>query len=366
MATSNDNIKDNGTHGSHHLIRWTTKALQLKKKELKWKLLMASQIQNRAKLDEIKREAIRNRKQMIKANSMAARLKARYLEASKAAESAESLYNNLKTELSNQEKFVAEEKMELAKLALDCRDIGNQLYGSEYKLENIKMTSTGKKIGPSLQETRLSSLYDLNNSILKNLAAYRLTSKYSEFGNVITDQSYTHNINPHEFICLTDFAFTCQDKSCPYQHEAKYIMTDIDKLADILSYKPSLTGFKPDHNSTQEKNFYQCRLKLKQYAANLISKNSDKSIETIAQNLVKYVRGNKTDSELIVSTRRLPKSNHIIYKSIDKPPTKLEPPSQGSDMICDDEQEVNIIIDTGLEQDRANIWNYRLGQRCNS
>jgi len=154
---------------------------------------------------------------------------------------------------------------------------------------------------------RLSSLYNLKNSLLRNLASYRLTSKFLESGLLVTDLNYTHNICPDHYICLPDLIGTCTDKNCLYQHKSNYIMTDIDKLADILSYKPSLTGFKPDSNLSQEENNYRCRIRLKQYSAKLIAKNSDKLVETIAQNLVKYVRANKSDDELLTLIRQLPK-----------------------------------------------------------
>lgn len=160
--------------------------------------------------------------------------------------------------------------------------------------------------------TRLSSLYDLRNSMLRNLASYRLTTGFSESGLRITDLTYTHNICPNDYICLPDLVGTCTDKNCRYQHKSNYFMTDIDKIADILSYKPSLTGFKVDPNLSDEENDYKCRIKLKQYAAKLLAKNSGKTVETIAQNLVKYVRSNKSNLELLTITRRLPKVSHLI------------------------------------------------------
>lgn len=413
------------------------KSLLLKKKELKWKLMQASQSKNRAQLEEIRVEANYNKRKMMKIMSLAHKLRTQYVKVARAAKVAESLSKKSELQLETQEKFVADEKMQLTKLEVDCRKIGNQLYGPEYKLainsdiaseenkqrltlrleaaravmrskliefekrasinspakkllaiaksqaqsrlinklgskstlilkspkkvplqisndseptspptnESIRSRANlMKKLSPFLRkklsiqtqskdpdtktETRsistnnkpkqpapskLSFLYDTKDSVLYNLASYRLTTRFAETGRLITDINYTHNICPNDYICLPDLMGTCTDKNCLYQHKSNYFMPDIDKLADILSYKPSLTGFKPDPNLSNEENNNICRLKLKQYAAKLLAKNSDKSVEAIAQNLVKYVRANKSDHELLELTRELPKVSHQAH-----------------------------------------------------
>lgn len=188
---------------------------------------------------------------------------------------------------------------------------------------SIRLKSTGQLDGSSRYTisltkkrkqplpNRLSSLYNSADSVLMNLASYRLTSRFTLTGKSVTDSSFAHNICPHDFICLPDLIGTCPDKSCLYQHRSNYLMTDIEKLADILSYKPSLTGFKSDASLSQEENAKNCRIKLKQYAAKLIAKNSDKTVETISQNLLRYVRGDKPDHELLVMRRKLPKVSQL-------------------------------------------------------
>lgn len=328
-------------------------ALMLKKKELKYKLMQASQMRNRAQLEEIRVEANYNKERMVKIQSLANKFREKFIKAAKAAKAAEILYKKLEQRLLKLEKFVADEQMQLTRLAIYCKGIGSQIYGSEYKLNsvvnlraarekerrllavkiraakaairgkmilNLKKKSETNNAQPCtklvkkhrLQPDRLSSIINLKDSFLRNLASYRLTSKFSETGIALTDLSYTHNINANDFICLPDLIGSCTDKSCPYQHKSNYLMSDIEKLADILSYKPSLTGFKPESDSSEETNNNNCRLKLKLYAAKLLSANSGKPVEVIAQNLVKYVRSNKPNHELLVTTRVLPKSVHLV------------------------------------------------------
>lgn len=277
------------------------RALALKRKELKWKLMSASQIQNQAKLEEVRIETDYNKQRMMKISNLAHRLRAKYIKACKAARNAELTYKQSEEKFLDREKSVAEEKMQLTKLAVDCRKLGMQLYGPEYKL------STSPSKWRKVCLTRLSSLYDLRNSLLKNLASYRLTSRFHETCAAMTDLRYAHNICPHIDICTADLNGTCNDKNCPDQHDSSYLMTDVERLADILSYRPSLIGFKVEPDLNKEENENNCRLKLKQYAARLLAKNSDKSIEVIAQNLVKYVRTNKSDLDLLVATRKIPK-----------------------------------------------------------
>lgn len=355
------------------------RALLLKRKELKWKLMQASQFQNRAQLEEMRVEANYNKRKMIKTSALADRLRARYIKVAEAAKIAQTLCKKIEDKLFKQEKFVADEKMQLTKLAMDCRKIGTELYGPDYrlalksrdnskekqrlallKLEAAKSALRCKMIelgnckkasinSPARQKysihllktidqkkssilnpisiakkrklplpTRLSSLYNSKNSILRNLASYRLTTRFVGTGIPITDLNYTHNICPNDYICLPDLIGTCTDKSCLYQHKSNYFMSDIEKLADILSYKPSLTGFKRDNELDQAENDNRCRLKLKQYAAKLLAKNSGKTVEMIAQNLVKYVRANKSDIELLTMSRKLPKINHLVRTSLDE------------------------------------------------
>lgn len=342
---------DTSIHEHEELAK---RALVLKKKELKYKLMQASQMRNRAQLEEIRIEANYNKERMIKIQDLADKFRERFIKAAKAAKTAEILYKKLEQRLHKLEKFVADEQMQLTKLAIDCKGIGNQIYGSEYKLNSVinlraarekerrllavkiraaKAALRGKMIlnlkkksqtnkaqiltksiakKPRSQPDRLSSIFSLKDSFLRNLASLRLTSKFSETGIALTDLTYTHNINPHDFVCLPDLIGSCTDKSCPYQHKSNYLMSDIEKLTDILSYKPSLTGFKPDPDLSKATNNINCRLKLKLYAAKLLAKNPGKPIETIAQNLVKYVRSNRPDHELLVTTRVLPKSVHLV------------------------------------------------------
>lgn len=418
----------------------TKKSLLLKRKELKWKLMRASQSKNKAQLEEIRVEANYNKRKMTKITTLAHKLRAQYVKVVRAAKVAESLCKKSEIQLTTQEKFVADEKMQLTKLEVDCRKIGNQLFGSEYKLainsdiaseedkqrlalrleaaravmrskliefekrasinspakkllamaksqaqsrladrlgtksmitnglpvkvpldipddngskspptnestrskanllkklspflrkkqsiqsgsKDLNMESRNQKISTTKKPkqpapSRLSFLYDTKDSVLYNLASYRLTTRFAETGRPITDANYTHNICPNDYICLPDLMGTCTDKNCLYQHKSNYFMSDIDKLADILSYKPSLTGFKSDPYLSTEENNNSCRLKLKQYAAKLLAKNSDKSVETIAQNLVKYVRANKSDHDLLELTRELPKVSHLACSKI--------------------------------------------------
>lgn len=303
-----------------HEVLLAKKALLLKRKELKWKLMEASQLQNKAKLDEIRMEVNFNKEKMIRIYTLAHKLRAKYLKVAKAAKLSESFCKKLEARLSCQEKFVAEEKMQLTKLAVDCREMGNQLYGPDYKLtlntwadrskekqlynDAISKLHTRKQVLCS----RLSSLYDLNNSLLRGIASYRLTKNFNESGKQITDLTFAHNIRPHDYVCSLDLDGLCHNKDCPDQHSSNYIITDLDKIAEILSYKPSLTGFKPDAGLDTEANDGKCRLRVKEYAARLLSKNSHKSVEMIANDIVKYVRGTKSDTEILTMTRVLPKN----------------------------------------------------------
>lgn len=276
------------------------KALTLKRKELKWKLMQASHLQKEAQLEELRIEADYNKQRLMKISNLASKLRAKYIKACKAARNAQISQKQVESRFMDQEKLVANEKMQISKLAVECRKLGLQLYGSDYKLTNSP--SKWRK----LCLTRLSSLYDLRNSLLKNLASYRLTSVFQETGASITDLRYTHNISPLDDICITDLNGNCPDKDCKDQHESSYLMSDVERLADILSYRPSLIGFKLEPDLNKEENENNCCLKLKQYSARLLAKNSDKSIEVIAQNLVKYVRSNKSDLDLLVATRKIP------------------------------------------------------------
>lgn len=366
------------------------KALALKKKELKWKLMQVSQAQNLAKLREIQTAVNYHRRKLSKAQDLAARLRDKYIKVVKSARLTELQFKKAEAQLSQQERFVADEKMQLTKLAFDCISNGTELFGATYKLpenstnhnkmdipvsEEQRHKSAGKriasefsekdktismldKLSPFLRKARLnanhlsgeidqrdtgnkssstsseattptsaalgaarrprrargghlSSIYDLDNSIFKNFASYRLTSKFAETGSLLTDLVYSHNISPLEYVCLPDLLGECSDKTCRYQHKSNYHMTDLERLTDLLSYRPQVAGFKPDPDLSPEENKKMCRIKLKQYAAKLISRNANKSVEAIARNLVKKIRAEQADKELILKRRELPKATHL-------------------------------------------------------
>lgn len=474
-------------------------ALLLKRKELRWKLMQASHIRNQAKLEEIKVEAVYNKKKMIKITALANKLRARYIKVAKAAKNTEALCKKIEQQLLLQEKFVADGRMQLTKVAVECRKMGTQLYGPTYKLDlnsltnhkqlitsseqtqnsssyaqnlamlklqaaklalkrsqlielrkktslnspaqkllaplkakedhltegvsmhkedlesaqassskitsielrnvltprsttsnvvetsetiednedevepivtlddtipyrstkssntshiqklapflrrslvqthskahvdNSKISISPKKRKQQMQQQQpknqpvslpvngyLSPIYNWKESSLRNIAAYRLTSKFLETGLPLTDLNYAHNICPMDYICLPDLIGVCTDKDCLYQHKSNYIMSDIDKLADLLSYKPTLIGFKPDPSLSQGENDNACRLKLKQYAAKVLARNPSKSVETLARDLVKHIQSNKPDHKLLTGTRKLPKVSHFICNGLSK------------------------------------------------
>lgn len=390
----------------------TKRTLALKKKELRWKLMQVSQAQNRAKLEEIKTAVEYHKKKLSKAEDLASKLREKYVKVVKSAKLSEIQYKKAQAELTQQERHVADEKMQLTKLAYECINTGKDIYGESYNLPknnqnggnsriiniperaiskdqqqkdqeqktsakggdkdcnlntktsdnrildqlspflrtarlnaiNYLSTKTGqqqsskpklsakkstsqlsnKKIinkkHMEIRRTCLSSIYTTNDSIFKNMASYRLTHKFNESNLSPTDPIYSHNICPFEYVCLPDLLGDCQDKACRYQHKSNYQMTDMEKLTDLLSYKPQIAGFKPDPNLSSEANMRMCQLKLKEFAAKMISRNADKSIEYIAKNLVKKIRAfGGTDSDLILKRRELPKTSHMNC-----PPPPLE------------------------------------------
>uniref|UniRef100_A0A6G1SLC8 Zinc-finger domain-containing protein n=1 Tax=Aceria tosichella TaxID=561515 RepID=A0A6G1SLC8_9ACAR len=382
----------------------TKKALILKRKELRWKLMQASQAQNQAKLVEIKTSLNYHRQKLSKAQALAAKLREKYVKVVRSAKVSEEQYKTAQTQLALQEKHVADEKMQLTKLAMECINTGTSLYGSDYKLPDnpnqshktkysglktsnqINMRSSDiqsrpsddsttqetkeeilKKLSPFLRKaramasvnqddsvktkprinvviddnvvsnvirpklavkkrkrtavSRLSSLIDLNDSVLKNLASYRLTRKFADLGTTqLTDLAYSHNIQPLEYVCFPDLLGECSDKSCPYQHKSNYFMTDLEKLTDLLSYRPEAAGWvRGDDDLNEEENYRVCRVKLKQYAAKLISKNADKPVEMIARAIISDIRNNHPDVDLLLMRRQLPKTVHL-----NKPQEQIE------------------------------------------
>lgn len=392
----------------------TKKALILKRKELKWKLMQASQARNQAKLMEIKTSLNYHKQKLSRAQALGAKLRAKYVKVVKSAKLTESQHKQAEAELALQEKYVADEKMQLTKLAFECLKTGTLLFGDGYKLpENNNQLNLRKitrypeskisnqlnkqpsdtqpspptdsastpetkeeilkKLSPFLRRarsmagankdntvrtkprinvviddnittnivrpslsakkrkrtsvSRLSSLYDLNDSVLKNLASYRLTRKFAEIGTTkLTDLAYSHNIHPLEYVCLPDLLGECSDKSCPYQHKSNYFMTDLEKLTDLLSYRPAAAGWiRGDDDLDEVENYRVCRVKLKQYAAKLISKNADKPVEAIARAIVSDIRDNNTDIDLLLMRRQLPKIAHLGKPNTIDSPSEIVP-----------------------------------------
>jgi hypothetical protein len=312
----------------------TKKALLLKRKELKWKLMQASQTLNQAKLVEIKTALNYHRRKLSKAQALAVKLRDKYVKVVRSAKLTEVQLKTAETQLALQEKHVADERMQLTKLEIECIKAGTSLYGNNYKLpanqrqlNHIKNKYSGLRTSnPVRFVSRLSSLYDLNDSILKNLASYRLTRRFAEIGTTqLTDLSYSHNIHPLEFVCLPDLMGECTDKSCPYQHKSNYYMTDLEKLTDLLSYRPAAAGWlRGDDDLDEVENHRMCRVKLKQYAAKLIAKNANKPAEMIARAIVATdIRNDVPDVELLLMRRQLPKMVHLSKPQKDECPSKV-------------------------------------------
>lgn len=374
----NHNIGQNNQEKSlTELEDSTKKILLLKKKELRWKLLEANQRHSKSRLNEMRAEVKFSKDRMIKTNALAHSLREKYLKAAQAASMSETLHKKVEAQMLAHEKFAVEETMQVTRLALECQKLGTELYGSEYKLNpsqkpklvgsngdsvkcetkkwHVSLDDVSKCINGPIQSnikistidipahTRLSSLYDLKDSFLKKLSSYRLTSQFCQANSTILEFQYTHNICPHDYVCLPDLlGDSCTDKTCQYQHKSQYLMTDIEKLADLMSYEPSIFGFTFAPNLTEEENQAKCRVQLKSYAARLITKNSDKPMEIIAQNLTAFIRRDMKDQELLVMSRKLPKLRHLICSSTG---SRISPSSSSDDVTMIDGQKT--IIEDG-------------------
>lgn len=313
----------------------------LLRNELKWKLMQASQAKNKTRLDEIKTELNYYRDKLAKTQDLAARLRERYVKVVNSAKTSETHFKRAELQFQNQERYVADEKMELTKIAMECMSIGRSLYGDKYELpanrsnnrvkgstsetvtnlerlrpiedinpqpggsnqgsrheildklspflrqarqhaeakqqtSTLPVTSTSTAIVntvPNIQKNlsvkrkqgksdhnkdlrvaitkkkktsqgRLSRLYNLDDSILRNITTYRLTSKLVNNDNqrkLLTDLTLSHNNTPHEFVCFHDLINKCTDKDCKYKHKTNYMISDTAKLGEILKIRPLAT-----------------------------------------------------------------------------------------------------------------------------
>jgi len=368
----------------------TKKALLLRRNELKWKLMQASQTQNKARLDEIKQEMNYYKEKLAKTQELAVRLRERYVRVVKSAKLSENQLKKVERQFQSHEKYVADEKMELTKIALDCVNIGRTLYGESYKLpanpssngassksgqteqsvrgaqegynntankssgtlslisgsgnsdnqakvseqskmlenlapflrrvrtnanansslerngnspptsstesvrntastssnilnklvslsphkkgtklngsrstvqkaitaspkkvpidvdKDLRLTLTKRRQRCSNNSGRLSGIYDRKDSILKNIVSYRLISKFAsteqqQSNHPLTDLTYSHNNCPEEYVCLPDLISKCSDKNCAYKHKSSYMISDTEKLREILASRPAQT-----------------------------------------------------------------------------------------------------------------------------
>ncbi|KAG9510284.1 Receptor-type guanylate cyclase Gyc76C, partial [Fragariocoptes setiger] len=196
-------------------------------------------------------------------------------------------------------------------------------------IENYSLLSTdisGESSTPTEACDRYTSpIHRVTDSFLTCLPSIRLTTRF-EYSDYLTTAAYTHNIQPHDYICQEDLLAKCTKEKCPHQHKAKYLMTDVDKLVDLLSYRPSIAGFRHDESISSEDNFLNCRNKLRIYAQNLINRSPHKSIEGIARNLVRWIRSKFNECELIHATRQLPKLSDFNRPSM----------TEHSALVCDD------------------------------
>jgi len=94
---------------------------------------------------------------------------------------------------------------------------------------------------------------------LAHLHAYRLSHLYSKFAQKhyqhkpdYLSPSYSNAIHPHEVICHYDLMGTCNDDNCPWQHKDSYLLDPIEKLVDILTYNPPVSGYSGDIKNVEK------------------------------------------------------------------------------------------------------------------
>lgn len=95
-------------------------------------------------------------------------------------------------------------------------------------------------------------------------------------------------LNPFAVVCYFDLHGVCKDPRCNMQHKTAYLLSDQEKLVDIVSYAPSLVG------ETFDTPIETLRSKLSAFVERFIAAQPKDRVhqpmEQVARQLVKLVR----------------------------------------------------------------------------
>lgn len=122
-------------------------------------------------------------------------------------------------------------------------------------------------------------------SVLEHFNSYRFFSFINRV-DILSD-FWSNRLNPNEIICHYDLTGTCKDDKCQFQHQKDYILNQMEKILDVLTYS-HMFGEK----IKKLNDFKNPKLLLEKAKEYLQSENLNlnEKFETIQEKLIQIIR----------------------------------------------------------------------------
>lgn len=136
------------------------------------------------------------------------------------------------------------------------------------------------------------------------LSSFRLNKYFESIsGDSATSDLYCNRIEPSKVFCTSELVNgKCDSKECSMQHSSSYILSEIDKLVDIISFSPSIAAVREEEVNANPgtKEYYAVRSKMENFAKRF---KQDQEFNCVAGQLITLVRDQTKDKSPLEITR---------------------------------------------------------------
>jgi hypothetical protein len=171
----------------------------------------------------------------------------------------------------------------------------------EKEYSDVHSSPKRRKIN-NLDNRRPAVVLYNKNTVCESLPSLRLSEHFDCFSEGLnlppTSDFFSNRIDPFKTWCYFDLHGSCRDSNCTNQHKSDFLLSNEEKLLDILSFNPTLASVTHEDIA---KNPIQSREKLLNFIHNYQKSQPNASFEEVARQLLKLVRHSLKDTNFLTA-----------------------------------------------------------------
>lgn len=148
---------------------------------------------------------------------------------------------------------------------------------------------------------------ECNDSPLLSLSSFRLNKYFESIsGDLPTSDVYCNRLDSSKALCWRELNDGhCSTVDCSMQHAKSYMMSELDKLVDIISFEATIAGVTSEEMASKpgSKEYNSAYRKMVNFAIRFRHRQPDEPFNSIAGQLIKLVRDKIKDKNILEVVR---------------------------------------------------------------